>query len=271
MPKWRSRGEGGGATTTTTDYPFSGSVEGGGTIEGTIHLPSTTPPPEPQPPEPEPPPDGGGNMPAYSYTQQYADTEAATPPGFKRIIQPNANSQWGSGLTIAPGPYPPGYRIANGQEGGGFPPSGQVSNGSLPIRLQPPSSGNGVKFQFVTQFNCTVVNEGSQDGKFLIALGVIYPSEKDRPMMPYLGCFHCINDYRLMVPWTIKAGQAMPVTVFRLDVLDPDFADIPGWPQWKVTPNTNGLYPAVGPTYWNGGPGPLNVKDIMALGYTVSY
>jgi hypothetical protein len=254
----------------TPDYPFSGTVEGGGTIAGTISLPDAPVPPEPIPPNPQPP-DGGGNMPAYSYVQQYADTESATPPSFKRIIQPNAGSQWGSGLTIAPGPYPPGYRIPNGQEGGGFPPQGQVSNGTLPIRLQPPSSGNGVKFQFVTQFNATVVNEGTQAGKFLISLGVIYPSETNRPMMPYLGVFHSINDFRLMVPITIQPGQAVPITIFRLDVLDPDFASIPGWPNWKMTPNANKLYPAVGPTYWNGGPGNLNVKDIMALGYTVSY
>ena len=210
-------------------------------------------------------------MPAYSYAQQYADTEDANPPSFKRIVNPNAGSQWGSGLTIAPGPYPPGYRIPNGQEGGGFPPQGQQSNGTLPIRLQPPSSGNGVKFLFYTTMTCTVVNEGTQDGKFLTALGVIYPSETNRPMQPYLGLFHAINDFRLMQPIIIPAGKSVVITAIRADILDPDFAPIPGWPNWKMTPNANKLFPAVGPTYWNGGPGPLNVKDIMALGYAIPY
>jgi hypothetical protein len=210
-------------------------------------------------------------MPAYSYVQQYADTESAVPTNFKRIVNPNANSQWGSGLTIAPGPYPPGYRVANGQLGGGYPPSGQTSNGTLPIRLQPPSSGDGVRFQFVTQMTCTVLNEGTQDGKFLTSLGVIYPSETNRPMMPYLGVFHSINDFRLMVPITIPAGKSVIITAIRIDVLDPDFAAIPGWPKWQMVPNANQLWPAVGPTYWNGGPGPLNVKDIMCMGYTVTY
>jgi hypothetical protein len=207
----------------------------------------------------------------YAYCQQYADTESAVPSDFKRIVHPNPDSQWGNGLCIAPGPYPPGYKVPSDQEGGSYPPQGQQSDGTKPIRIQPPSSGNGVRFQFYTSATCTVVNESSQDGKFLWGLGVIYPSETDRPMMPYLGCFHCVNDYRKMVPITIPAGQAVSLTVIRMDVLDPEFADIPGWPNWKMVPNSNGLYPAIGPTAWNGGPGPLNVRDIMAVGYAIPY
>jgi hypothetical protein len=258
----------------TPDYSFSGTIDGGGTIEGTIHLPDAPPTPiPPRPPEPIPPqpPDGGGTMPAYSYVQQYADTESATPPSFKRIVQPNPNSQWGSGLLIAPGPYPPGYRIPNGQVGGGYPPQGQKSDGTLPIRIQPPASGDGVRFQFTTTFTATILNEGNQDGKILISLGVIYPSETDRPMSPYLGVFHSINDFRLMVPITVPAGKSVIVTAIRLDVLDPDFAAIPGWPKWQMIPNQNKLWPAVGPTYQNAGPGPLNIKDIMCVGVATPY
>lgn len=249
-----------------------------GTLTGTVTLVGEGPaPPDPQPPEPEPepptPPSGGGRPMSipYTYAMQYADTESAVPKDFKRIIQPNPNSQWGSGLTIAPGPYPPNYRIASGTEGGSFPPQGQSSNGTLPIRLQPPTSGDGQRFQFYTSATCTVLNEGNQDGKFLWGLGVIYPSELDRPMMPYLGVFHQIVDFRLMVPITVPAGKSISVTCIRLDVLDPDRASIPNWPKWKMVPNANKLYPAIGPCWWNGGPGPLNVKDIMAVGYGIPY
>jgi hypothetical protein len=250
-----------------TDFTFSGSINeiSGGKVSGVISIPN-------QPPIPPNPPNGGTIMPAYSYAQQYADTESAVPIDFKRTISPNQNSQWGSGLTIAPGPYPPGYKIANGQEGGGYPPQGQSSDGTLPIRLQPPSSGDGVRFCFYSTATCTVVNASTtQDGKFIWGLGVIYPSETDRPMMPFLGTFHSNNDYRLMAGITVPRNSAVQLTVIRMDVLDPDFADIPGWPKWKMVPNANGLYPAVGPTCVNPGVTPLVVKDVMAVSFAVSY
>jgi hypothetical protein len=251
------------------DYKFNGTIEGivGGLISGIITIPDT-PPTEPPI---QPPTNGGTKMPAYSYAQQYADTESNQNNAFKRIINPNQSSQWGSGMTIAPGPYPPGYRIPNGQEGGGFPPSGQQSNGTLPIRLQPPSSGNGQKFVFYTSMTCTLQNESDIDGRFIWALGVIYPSEVDRPMMPYLGLFHAINDFRIMVPITVPKKSSVVSTAIRVDILDPDFAAIPGWPSWKMVPNANKLWPAVGPTCMNPGPAPINVKDIMAVGVSIPY
>src|SRR5215472_322681 len=242
------------------DVPIQGSIllSGDFPISGTVTIPDN----------------GGGSGPRgcpYSYAQQYADTESAVPYDFQRIIPANQSSQWGSGLTIAPGPYPPGYMVASGVEGGSYPPSGQQSNGTLPIRLQPPPSGNGVKFQFYTTATCTVVNNSNQNGKFIWGLGVIYPSQTDRPMMPYLGCFHSINDFHKMVPITIPANSAVQLTVIRLDILDPDYAYIPGWPNWRMVPNANKLYPAVGPTAMNPGPVPLNVKDIMAIGFSIAY
>lgn len=210
-------------------------------------------------------------MPRYEYHQQYADTEDAVPWDFKRIVPGNQSSQWGNGLTIAPGPYPPGYRVPNGEKGGGYPPQGQTSDGTAPIRLQPPSSGHGVCFQFVTNMTCTVINETDQDGMILIALGVIYPSETDRPLHPYLGVFHCCNDYRKMHPIAVPRRSSVGMNIIRLDVLDPDFADIPNWPNWEMVPAENKLWPAVGPTAMNPGPVPLRVQDIMAVGYAVPY
>jgi hypothetical protein len=211
-------------------------------------------------------------MPGYDYSMQYADTESANPPSFKRMVNPNANSQWGSGLTLAPGPWPPGYRVANGQVGGAFPPQGSSANTSLGIRIQPPTAGSdGKAFMFYTWLTCTVLNESNADCGIIIALGVIDPSETGRPMNPYLGVYHAINDFRLMVPVNVPAGKAVQITATRMDVLDPRFAAIPGWPNWQMTPGANKLFPAICPTFQNRGPNALNVKDVMVSGVPIPY
>ena len=76
-----------------------------------------------------------GNVATYQWDwrQVYVD-----PPLYQRPMGPGAFA-----IPLATGPYPPGYRLANGQPGGGFPPAGAQSNGTLPIRIQPPVSEIG--------------------------------------------------------------------------------------------------------------------------------
>lgn len=232
-------------------------------------------PPEPPdtelPPEPEPPPSGGTTVGVpYDYNWQYADTENNS--DFNRTINAGVMSQWGVALVIPSGPYPPGYRIGNGQPGGGYPPSGAQSNGTLPIRIQPPPSGNGLRLMFTTTATITVVNESDADGEFIWGLGVSYPSETDRPMYPWLGVNHVINSYAKMAPIIVPGKGSVCLTTIRMDVLDPDFADFTNWPEWQMVPNQeNKLWPAITPTCVNPGKVPLKVKDVMCQGYAVPY
>ena len=248
-----------------TSGTFTGTFEGFITMEDTV-------PPEPEPPEPEPPPTGENDMPKYAYWQQYADVGPTN-----RVVPGNQSSQWGAALSIASGVYPPGYKISNGQPGGTYPPQGATQNGSLPIRITPPPSykeaGSGVRFQFYTSFNCTVVNDNDQDGKIVISLGVVYPSETDRPLGGvYLGLFHAINDFRQMQAIVVPKHSNTTITCIRMDVLDPDFAPVKDWPDWTMVPNSdNKLWPAIGPTYCNFGPVSLKVADIMCVGHSIAY
>ena len=258
-------------------------------LAGTIELPSGSSqgPPGPEGPPgppgpvgpagPQGPPGSGGSGGAwvgipYNYNQQYADTESNTMP-IDRSINANTMSQWGVAMMIAKGPYPPGYRIPNGQVGGGFPAQGATSNGTLPIRIQPPVSGNdGRRIIFVTNATCTVVNDTDTDGRFLWGLGVSYPSEVGRPINPYLGVFHIINDYRIMQPISIPKRSSVVLVTTRTDLLDPQFASIPGWPNWSITPNKdNKLYPAITPTMVNPGSARLFIRDVMCQGFAISY
>jgi hypothetical protein len=116
------------------------------------------------------------------------------------------------------------------------------------------------------------VNETDTDGAFVWGLGVSYPSEVDRPMHPYLGTFHVINDYRKMAPISVPKKSAVSLATIRMDVLDPDFADISDWPDWTMVPNgENKLWPAITPTCVNPGKVPLKVKDVLCLGYAIPY
>jgi hypothetical protein len=228
----------------------------------------TTPPPETETPPPDTG-DGGDSTMGYDYNWQYADTEANV---IDRTINAGVVSQWGVAMMIAKGPYPPGYKIASGSEGGSYPPQGQQSDGTLPIRIQPPVSGNGQRFMFYSTMTATVVNDTDTDGLFVFGLGVSYPSEVGRPMHPYLGVFHVINDFRKMAPISIPKHSAVCVSTIRMDVLDPDFAEISTWPEWKITPNAdNKLYPAISPTMINPGKARLGIKDILCSGHAVPY
>jgi hypothetical protein len=285
MPKWRSRGEGGGgaSTTSTTDYPFTGSVEGGGTIEGTIHLPSTTPP-EPQPPEPpEPQPPNGGN----TVVDEGAGNASVSYPwlnsfvGYGTLYQDrdanyfrNINAGFNAMLTIAPGAFPPGYRVANGQKGGGYP-SGQAT-GNEPIRLCPPPSGKG-RLSYFTFCKVVITNPStSTKGAFACGLGVVYVNGPSRPMFPYLGAAHDydINAFR---PETIGPGDTRSISMFRTDFIDNTMdggaANFPDWPNWEMKTSTQTqpqaqlMYPAVGISFKNTGTVALQVGNIYAYGW----
>jgi hypothetical protein len=179
-----------------------------------------------------------------------------------RTIQPGFNNV----LTISPGAWPPGYRIPNGQVGGGYPASGSQATGNEPIRIQPPVSGVN-RIQFLTQAKITVRNTYSGKASFAVGLGVANVNGPNRPMYPYLGYAHDL-DINAMVQETLNAGDVRTVTMFRVDTCDDQMdGGIPGWPNWTMTPDPNTkLYPAVAISFKNAGTTPIAVGNIFAVG-----
>lgn len=171
-------------------------------------------------------------------------------------------------IAIAPGPFPAGYRIANGRDGGGFPAAGQQSNGRLPIRIQPPPSGNG-RLTFVVNAKLLVHNPSqTQVVEVATGLGVSDVSGPSRPMSPYLGVAHDRD------PWTdslvysnVAPRQTVQLTMFRLDLVDNAFAAVPGWPNWRMLPATGSkLWPAVCPMLRIKG-GSVVVSGVFCMGH----
>lgn len=176
---------------------------------------------------------------------------------------------WDNVLRISPGAWPPGYRIANGQEGGGFPPSGSQADTNLPIRIQPPPSGNG-KLTFVTIGKFVIQNLSSSDGSFALGFGVANVNGPNRPMYPYLGVAHDYEIYQIPQE-TIAAGCTTSRLIHRLDIVDNNFnGGIPNWPNWKMIPNdATKLYPAITPSFKNGGKVTLKVGAVFIFGFSV--
>jgi hypothetical protein len=197
---------------------------------------------------------------AWAWNQLYLD-----PVGYSVVIPAGFNNV----LMIAKGAYPPGYLVANGQKGGGYPPSGATSDGTLPIRLQPPPRGSG-RLKFVTTATVYVTNNAEDVAEFAIGLGVAYPSEFNKPMWPYLGVAHD-NDINELPPETLLRGRTRAMTVNRLDILDNAFIQdqpVADWPEWEMTPcPDNLLYPAVCISFKNCGSVPLTVANVFAFGF----
>lgn len=234
---------------------------------------------------PTPPPNGGSDMAVeegagnasvsypwldafVGYGSLYEDRDGK----FFRTL----NGGFNGVLTINPAGWPPGYRISNGQKGGGYPPSGSKPSGSEPIRLCPPPKGTG-RLSFFTFAKIVITNpHASQKGSFTTGLGVVYVNGPDRPMWPYLGAAHDL-EVSAMRPETIGPGDTRSVSMFRTDfidiAMDGGAATFPDWPSWemKVSTQTNApaqqMYPAVGISFINAGSIPLQVGNVFAYGW----
>jgi len=211
----------------------------------------------PDGPEPQVEPAVGQSR-QWDWRQVYVD-----PPNFSRTMGPGL-----FGITIASGPFPPGYRVANGRPGGGFPPAGAQSNGTLPIKIQPPISGTG-RLTFVSHYKVRVGNVGSTVVQYSIGMGVADVNGPSRPMFPYLGVAHDQDPVRGSLVFTnIRPGEFQQLTGFRLDIVDNAFASVPNWPNWQMEPGRNLLWPAVVPIISISG-GSLMVLGVFCKGFAV--
>lgn len=194
----------------------------------------------------------------------YADDRT---PNYFRTIPPGYNDS----LKIAPGQWPPGYRIPNGQVGGGYPPNGSQAQGTEPILIMPPPRGKG-RLTFHSQAKVVITNPGgAAKGSFTCGIGVGYVNGPSRPLFPYLGAAHDLEP-RDMRPETIGPGDTRSVTMFRTDFIDEAMdggsATFPYWPNWEVTPNEETqMYPALVIVFMNRGNVPLQVGQIFAYGW----
>jgi hypothetical protein len=191
----------------------------------------------------------------------------------KKYLERIINSDFSGSLRLAKTEWPPGYKIPNGQPGGGYPASGSKPTGNEAIRLCPPTKGTG-RIMFVTNCQMTVVNKSNQEANLTYGLGVSYVNGPNKPMYPYLGVAHALE----VLDDSSKAENFAPDSVrivtfpARMDLMDNAFQSdqpIPGWPDWELELSTDGklMYPAVTPMIHNFGPGPVTVMDIFGFGY----
>lgn len=246
------------------DYPMKGTISQ--EIQGTVTITG------------DPPPSNGGggsgsvveglagasqSYPAVSGHAGYA-TEYLDPIGYFRSWPAAKNDV----LCIAPGTWPPGYRIPNGQNGGGYAASGSQAQGTEPIRIQPPVSGVN-RVQYLTLVKILVKNDGNVKGSFYVGLGVVNVNGPNRPMYPYLGYAHDLGVWeKQMAPETLDPGAARTVSMFRIDTCDDKMnGGITGWPNWEMTPDPKTLlYPAVAINFANVGTGALKIGNVFAVG-----
>lgn len=195
----------------------------------------------------------------YFWTQGYSQT---MPVGYGNDVP------YGRGINLQKGvAYPPGYRVANGQPGGGYAPSGAVAKGTEPIKLQPPPKGVG-RMKFWCTVQIWVKNtHASQTGSFVMGLGVSDINGPDFPMHPWHGVGHYL-EMGQMPAQTVRAGDTVIATLSRFDMVDNDFHEVPGWPNWEMTPNPdNKLWPAVTPMFQNRGATELAVVGFWGISY----
>ena len=237
-----------GATAGYVDVPTSSSGGGGGAVDAGAGNASVSYPWLLQP---------------QGYGILYSDDRNPTyfrniPAGFNDILK------------ICPGAWPPGYRVPNGQVGGGYPPSGSQAQGTEPILITPPPRGTG-RLTFVCLAKIVVTNpDNSRKGTFAAGLGVGNVNGPSRPMFPYLGAAHDldINAYRQE---TIGPGETRSHFMHRADFIDNTMdggsANFPTWPTWEVTPNANNkMFPALAIAFKNGGQVGLQVGNIFCFG-----
>jgi hypothetical protein len=167
--------------------------------------------------------------------------------------------------------FPPGYRVANGQKGGGYPASGATATGNEPIKIQPPPNGSGI-VKFFSTSNITVQNpDSNKKGSFAFGLGVADVNENNFPMWPYIGCGHYL-DINQLPPDTLAPGESRTVTITRFDMVDNTFMGaepIPTWPDWEMRTAASGnmLWPAVTPLFKNLGQIELKITGFWAISF----
>lgn len=235
------------------------------------------------PDDPTPPPNGGSNMSvdegagkasvSYPWLDSFVGYGCLYQdhPDYFRTI----NAGFNAVLNIDPSAWPPGYRIANGQKGGGYPPSGSKPSGSEPIRLCPPPKGQG-RLSFFTFCKLVITNPTNTKGAFAAGLGVVYVNGPNRPMFPYLGAAHDL-DINAFRPETIGPGDTRSVSMFRTDfidiAMDGGASTFPDWPNWEMKVSTQSqayaqnMYPAVGISFKNTGSVALQVGNVFAYGW----
>jgi hypothetical protein len=204
------------------------------------------------------------SFPAVSGHAGYA-TIYLDPKGYFRTWSAGKNDV----LCIAPGAWPPGYRVPNGNKGGGYPASGTQAKGTEPIRIQPPVSGTN-RVQYLTLVKILVRNPGNAKASFAVGLGVVNVNGPDRPMGPaYLGYLHDLGVWENdIASETLGPGDARTVTMFRVDTVDNNMdGGIPGWPNWETAPDPKTLlYPAVAINFKNDGAGAIEIGNVFAGG-----
>lgn len=204
----------------------------------------------------------------WAWSMIYNDTPKYT----QRVI----NAGWRGAIGLAKTKWPSQYRIPGNADGGVYPPAGSTPTGTEPVRLTPPTSGNG-RLMFVTQCTLTIVNTSGSTGKMSYGLGVSFVNGQNKPMYPYLGVAHALEVLDDSTrPDEFPAGSVRVVTMAaRMDLLDNAFQSdepIPGWPNWQMKLSTDGkrMYPAVTPMINNLGTVPLTVMDVFGFGYCVT-
>lgn len=171
---------------------------------------------------------------------------------------------YGRGINLMKGkPFPPGYRVPNGQPGGGYPASGAVATGNEVIKIQPPPQGVGA-IKFWTTAQIWIKNsDSSRTGSFVCGLGVSDVNGPNFPMDPYHGVGHYLEmgDSPAV---TVRAGDTVAFSLSRLDIVDNDFHAVPNWPNWQMLVSTSGnkLWPSVSPLFQNRGP-----TELVAVGF----
>lgn len=223
-------------------------------------------PPGPQGPKGDPGTGGGGGSsvaaPSWDWRMRYfwaKDYSVTLAVGF-------GSASYGAPLCLQKGaPYPPGYRTANGQPGGGSA-SGNAS-GNEPIKLQPPTKGSGI-VKFWSTAQVWVKNpDSSRTGSFVMGLGVADVNGPDKPMFPYLGIGHYLEINQCPAV-TVRPGDTVSFALSRIDMVDNAFSAVPGWPNWEMTPAPdNKLWPAVCPMFQNRGQTQLIVSGFWGISY----
>lgn len=221
---------------------------------------------------PDSPSGGGGSSAAapawewrmvYYWAKDYTVTLAA---GYGNDVP------YGRALCLQKGaPYPAGYRVANGQPGGGYAPSGAVATGNEPIKLSMPTKGVGV-IKFFSTSQIWVQNpDASRTGSFVCGLGVADVNGPSFPQWPAIGVGHYL-EMEGMPALTVRPGDTVLSSLTRLDIVDNAFmsgADaIPTWPNWEMKVNeTTKLFPAVAPMFQNRGQTALKVMGFWGIAY----
>lgn len=195
----------------------------------------------------------------YFWSQGYSQTLAI---GYGNDVP------YGKGINLEKGkPFPPGYRVPNGQPGGGYPAQGALATGNEVIKIQPPPKGNGrIKFWCTAQI--WINNpDASKTGSFVFGLGVSDVNGPSFPMDPYHGVGHYL-EMNQQPATTVRPGDTVTHSLTRLDIVDPDFHEVPNFPDWQMVPNSNNkLWPSVSPLFQNRGPTQLIAVGFWAISY----